>query len=119
MTTYNKLWTALVGTLLLGLAEFLPDGRLDILDGVKLAQMVAATYLVGYIANTAINRFAKGVAMAVSGAAPVLLVQLLDGWQFNVDLWPSLVAAATALGVIAIRNQNYAPLQGITPRVTA
>lgn len=111
MTTYNKLWTALVGTILLGLAEFLPDGRLDIMDDIKLANMIAATYLVGYIGNTAINRFAKGIAMAVSGAAPVLLVQLIDGWQLNSDLWPALIAAGTAVGVIGVKNLNYPPLQ--------
>lgn len=111
MTTFNKLWVSIVGAVLLGLAEFLPDGRLDLIEDVKLVQMIAAVVLVGYIGNTSINRYAKGVAQAVAGSAPVLLVQLADGWQTNQDLWPTLVAAATAVGVIAVTNRNYTPLQ--------
>lgn len=107
MWNYNKLWTSILGALLLGLAEFLPDNNLSLIEGVKLVQMIAAVILVGHIANTAWNRYAKGAAQLVAGSAPVLIVQLADGWQTNLDLWPTLIAAATAVGVVAIGNKGY------------
>lgn len=115
MGTYNKLWTSIVGAVLLGLAEFLPDNNLDMIESVKLVNMVAGVILVGYIGNTVINRFAKFVSQLVAGSAPVLIVGLADGWQTNLDLWPTLIAAATAVGVIGIGNKNY-PLQPVAPR---
>lgn len=113
MTTWNKLWTSILGVVLLGLAEFLPDNELSVTDWIKLASMVAGTVLVAQLANTAINRFAKGLCQAVAGSAPVALMQLADGWQTNQDLWVILVAAATALGVIAVPNKNYDPEQRV------
>lgn len=116
MTTYNKLWVSLVGAVLLGLVGFLPDGHLDRIEGVQLVNMLAAVVLVGHIANTTWNVYAKGVAQAVAGSAPVLIAQLQDGWQLGQDLVPVLVAAAAAIGVIAVPNLRYPPLQGPGPR---
>jgi hypothetical protein len=118
VTTFNKLWVSILGAILLGLAEFLPDGHLDFGEGAKLVNMVAAAVLVGHIANTAWNRFAKGVCQVVAGSVPVLLAQLADGWQLNADLWPTLIAGATAIGVIGVKNLNYPPLQA-APRQVA
>lgn len=115
MTLYNKLWTAIVGTVLLGLAQFLPDNHLDLIEGVKLADMIAGAILVGYLANTKINLFAKFTAQLVAGSAPVALVSLMDGWQTNLDLWPILIALGTAAGVVAIPNPGY-QLLGAAPR---
>lgn len=116
MFTYNKLWTSIVGAVLLGLAEFLPDSHLDLIEGVKLTNMIAGVILVGVIANTLWNRFAKFTAQLVAGSAPVLITSLADGWQTNLDLWPTLIAAATAVGVIGIGNKDYLPLQQAGPR---
>ena len=113
MFHYNKLWTSIVGAVLLGLAEFLPDSDLSLIESVKLVEMIAGVILVGYIANTTINKFAKGVAQIVAGSAPVLVIQLADGWQTNLDLWPTLIAAATAVGVLGVGNKNY-PLRQVS-----
>ena len=113
MFHHNKLWTSIVGAVLLGLAEFLPDNNLSLVESVKLVEMIAGVVLVGYIANTTINKFAKGVSQLVAGSAPVLVIQLADGWQTNLDLWPTLIAAATAVGVIGIGNKNY-PLRQVS-----
>lgn len=113
MTTWNKLWVSIIGVVLLGLAEFLPDNDLSVTDWIKLASMVAGTVLVARLANTTINQYAKGLCQAVAGSAPVALMQLADGWQTNQDLWVILVAAATAVGVIQIPNSDYAPEQRV------
>lgn len=115
MTLYNKLWAAIAGTILLGLAQFLPDNHFTLIEGVQLTEMVAGTILVGYIGNTAVNRYAKFVSQLVAASAPVTLVALADGWQTNVDLWPILIAAATSAGVVGFKNKNYQFLGGTTP----
>lgn len=113
MLTFNKLWTSIAGTVLLALADFLPDNHLSFIEWVKLVEMLAAVVLVGHIANTVWNKYAKGIAQAVAGSAPVLIIQLADGWQTNLDLWPTLIAAATAVGVIGIGNKDY-QLRGLS-----
>lgn len=113
MFTYNKLWTSILGVVLLCLADFLPDNQLSLIEWIKLVNMTAGVILVGYIANTTINKFAKGTAQIIAGSAPVLIIQVADGWQTNLDLWPTLIAAATAVGVIGIGNKDY-PLRQVS-----
>lgn len=107
MWTFNKLWTSIVGAVLLGLAEFLPDNDLSALDWIKLVNMAAGVVLVGQLTNTIWNKYAKGLAQLVAGSVPVLIVQLVDGWQTHLDLIPVLIAAGTAIGVISIPNVGY------------
>lgn len=117
--TWNKFAFALFMALIYGLQKLLVDGSMSTLDWVSLIGILAAAAAAGLIPNTPWLNVAKLWAAGLVAGTDVLLVQLADGWQTNLDLWPTLIAVAQVVGVWAVPNQNYAPLRGSLPAARA
>lgn len=113
--SWNKFAFALLMALVYGLQKLLADNVMSGLDWVSVVGILAAATAAGLVPNTPWLTTAKLWATGLVAGVDVLIVQLADGWQTNVDLWPFIIAIAQVVGVWAIPNQNYAPLRGGAP----
>lgn len=102
--TANKLLAALVGTLALGLQQYLDDGRLSGVEWVLLVGMLLTALGAWLVPNTPALTAAKTWTAALVIGAGVLAPLLADGLQ-QADIWPTLIAVLTAAGVWAAPNK--------------
>jgi hypothetical protein len=108
---WNKFAFALLMALVYGLQKFLADGSFSGLDVVATVGILAAAAAAGLATNTPWRPTLKVWMAGLVAGTDVLIVQLADGWQTNLDLWPTLIALLQVVGVGLIPNIGYEPLR--------
>lgn len=104
--TFNKLLWAVFMAIVLGLQRFLVDDVMSTVDWVELVSMLLAAVGTWLVPNTPALETAKTWVNALVVGAGVVLLQLADGWQTNVDLWPIIISIAAAAGVYVMPNKS-------------
>ncbi len=105
MGKYNKLWLALFFAVALGVRQgFLDDDHFSPTDWVVTANGFLAVLATWRFPNTPVFRYVKSAAAALILGGGVLVPLLADGWQWQADLLPAILAVGEGLGVLAVKN---------------
>lgn len=116
MGAWSKFATAVLFTALYGVSEFLTDGNMSTTDWIQFIEMVGVSAAVAIVPNTPWLAKAKTWVAGLPILTGVIALQIADGWQWHLDAAPIALAAGAVVGVWAVPNKNYPPLQGTAVR---